>query len=74
MGDTPEGVSGQYKGYFFFKILFIYLTQRERQPAREGIQAGGVEEGEAGFPLSRGPDVGLNPRTLGSRPEPKADA
>jgi len=25
-----------------------------------------VGEGEAGFPLSREPDVGLNPRTLGS--------
>jgi len=24
-----------------------------------------VGEGEAGFPLSREPDVGLNPRTLG---------
>jgi len=23
-------------------------------------------EGEAGFPLSRGPDAGLHPRTLGS--------
>ena len=32
--------------FFFFKILFIYLT--ERQPAREGTQAGGVGEEEAG--------------------------
>jgi len=30
---------------------------------REGTQAGGVGEREAGFPLSREPDVGLNPRT-----------
>ena len=29
---------------------------------------------EAGFPPSREPDVGLDPRTLGSRPELKADA
>ena len=29
-------------------------------------------EGEAGFPLSREPDVGFDPRTLGSKP--KADA
>jgi len=33
-----------------------------------------VGEGEAGFPLSGEPNVGLHPRTLGSRPEPKAAA
>jgi len=44
----------------FLKILFIC---RERE---EGTQAGGVGEGEAGFPLSGEPDVGLDPRTLGS--------
>ena len=62
---------------FFLKILFIYLTERET--VREGTQAGGVGEEEAGSLLavsqwSREPDVGLFPRTLGSRPEPKADA
>ena len=57
---------------FFLKILFIYLTEREA--AREGTQAGGVGEGEAGFPPSREPDAGLDPITVGSRPEPKADA
>ena len=31
---------------FFFNILFIFL--RERQPAKEGTQAGGVGEEEAG--------------------------
>ena len=31
------------------------------------------EEG-AGSPLSREPDIGLDPRTLGSRPELKANA
>ena len=64
---------------FFFKILFIHLRERmyvnggrERERARAG---GGAEgEGEAGFPLSREPDMGLDPRTPGSRPEPKADA
>jgi len=50
--------------FFFLKILFIYLTEREI--ARAGTQAGGVGEGEAGFLLSREPDVGLDPRTLGS--------
>ena len=48
----------------FFMILFIYWT--ERDTAREGTPAGGVGEGEAGFPLSREPDAGLYPRTLGS--------
>jgi len=33
-----------------------------------------VGEGEAGFPLSREPDAGLDPRTLRSQPESKADA
>jgi len=28
----------------------------------------------AGLPRSREPEVGLDPRTLGSWPEPKADA
>ena len=41
----------------FFKD-FIYLFVREREHKQE--------EGEAGFPLSREPDVGLDPRTLGS--------
>ena len=62
--------------YFYFlkkNILFIYLfdrereRERERQPAREGTQAGGVGEEEAGSQRSREPDVGLNPRT-GIRP------
>jgi len=42
--------------------------------AREGTQAGGVGEGEAGFPLSGGPDVGLDPGTLGSWPGLREDA
>ena len=52
------------KLFFFFKIVFIYLTQRDT--AREGTQAGGVGEGEAGFPWSREPDARPDPRTLGS--------
>ena len=58
-----EGEEGRI---FFLKVLFIYL--------REGTQAGGVGEEEAGFQWSREPNVGLHPRTLGSCPEPKADA
>nr|XP_054361940.1 nuclear body protein SP140-like protein isoform X3 [Mirounga angustirostris] len=34
----------------------------KRDTAREGTQAGGVGEGEAGFPPSREPDAGLDPR------------
>ena len=46
----------------FLKILFIYLTEYKR------AQAGGAAEGEgeAGSLLSREPDAGLHPRTLGS--------
>jgi len=62
-----------YQLAFILKI-FIYLFDRERETAREGTQAGRVGEGEAGFLQSREPDAGLHPRTLGSRPEPKADA
>ena len=53
--------------------LLIYLTESERQPVREGTQAGGGGEEEAGSQLEE-PDVGLDPETRGSRPEPKADA
>ena len=54
------------------KILRIYLTERERQPAREGTQAWGVGEEEAGS-QRKSLTWGLVARTLGSRPEPKAD-
>ena len=46
---------------FYFKD-FIYLF--ERVCAREHEQRGGAE-GDAEFPLSRKPDTGLYPRTLG---------
>jgi len=50
--------------------------EREREHKQVELQAEGEEE--AGSPLSREPDagldVGLDPRTLGSLPEPKADA
>jgi len=39
------------------------------------MEGGGADgEGEADSPLSREPYVGLDPRTLRSQPEPKADA
>jgi len=49
--------------FFFLKILFIYLTETQQE---RGHKQGGVGEGKAGFPLSREPDAGLDPRTLGS--------
>ena len=46
------------------------MRERERDHKHRG-----EGEGEAGSPLSREPDdVGLHPRTLGSGPEPRADA
>ena len=52
--------------FFFLKILFIYSqeTHRERQRHRKREKQAPQEE----------PDVGLDPRTLESHPEPKADA
>lgn len=52
--------------FFLNKDVFIYLREKENTED-EG-------KGEADFPLSREPDAELNPRTLGSWPEPKADA
>ena len=43
---------------FFLKILFIHETESEREAEAQA-------DGE--------PDVGFNPRTQGSQPEPKAD-
>ena len=54
------------------KILFIYLTKRELEHKQGEQQAEG--KGEANFPLSRKPDVGLHPRMPGLWPELKADA
>jgi len=48
--------------FFFFFKFYLFDIETER----EGTQAGGVEEGEAGLPPSREPDAGLDPRTLGS--------
>ena len=50
----------------FLKILFIYLweTQREGRDIGRGKKQ----------TLHREPNVGLDPRTPGSRPELKADA
>ena len=48
----------------FLKKDFIYLFDREREHKQRDQQR--EEEGGAGSPLSREPDVGLDPRTPGS--------
>ena len=44
----------------------MYLFDRERVSEHKQGERRAESEGEAGFPLSREPDVGLDPRTLGS--------
>ena len=45
---SPEGRRRCRLDFFFFFKDFIYLFERERQPAREGTQAGEVGKEEAG--------------------------
>lgn len=57
-----------YIYYYTFKIstyILKILFDTERHGER-GNTSRGSERGEAGFPSSREPDVGLDPRTLGS--------
>ena len=65
-----------YVDYLIFKVLFLrfylFICQRPSEHKQEEQQAEG--EGEAGPPQSRKPDVGLDPRTLGSWPELKVHA
>jgi len=46
----------------FFKKRFCFFIEREHARA----QGAGAAEGEANSSLSREPNVGLDPRTLGS--------
>ena len=63
--------------YIIFLKYFVYLfdiereTDTEREHKQGKLQAEG--EGDADSPLSRKPNVGLDPRTRGSWPEPKAE-
>ena len=50
--------------YFIFLILYVFIWEREI--VRESMSWGVEGEGEVGAPLSREPDVRLDPRTLGS--------
>ena len=58
---------------FFFKD-FIYLFERQRVRKHTAGCGAAEAEGEAGNLLSGELDAGLHPRTLGSQPEPKANA
>ena len=63
--------------FFFFFKDFIYLFHRQRSHVRQRSQVAerqAEREEKAGSPWSREPDAGLDPRTLGSWPEPKAEA
>ena len=67
----------QYLVHLFVFVLkdFIYLFERDREREKEQEWWGRTEgEGEADSLLRREPNVGLDPRTPGSWPEPKADA
>ena len=47
--------------------MFCFVREREIQSASTGRQSGRLEaEGEAGSLPSKEPDVGLDPRRLGS--------
>ena len=54
---------GVLQFYIFFRF-YLFIHERQREAETEAL-------GEAA--PCREPDVGLNPRTLGSCPEPKAD-
>jgi len=51
-----------------WRRIYIEKAQKGESQEKEQAQAGGAAEGEgeAGFPLSWEPNVGLDPRTLGS--------
>ena len=53
-----------YKGLFFKKTFYLFIHERDLEREAE-TQA----EGEAGS--MQGPDVGLDPGSLGSRPRPR---
>ena len=57
----------------FFKRLYFYLFVREREREHKQGERQAEGEGEAGSPPSREPNMGLNPRTLGSWPGLKAE-
>ena len=69
---TQENVPERKNFFFFLKILFIYSTEIETASKR-GNTSRGSGRGRSRL-IAEEPDVGLEPITPGSRPEPKADA
>ena len=64
MNGLDLNVQNKMEGTFPFKIFYLSLRDTERQRHRQREKHAPCGE----------PDVGLNPGTRGSRPEPKADA
>ena len=60
-----------YPLFFFLKILFIYLT--EKDSSERGNTSRGSGRRGSRLPAEE-PDVGIDPRMPGSCPELKADA
>ena len=61
--------------FFFFLRFYVCIWEREERMRNWAQAGGGTEgEGEADSPLSREPNWGLHPRTLGSWPDLKGDA
>ena len=76
MGFSLDMGIGENKSLILFllKILFIYLTEIETASERGNTGTGrGSGRGRSRLPAEE-PDVGLDPITMGSCPEPKADA
>ena len=56
-----------------FLLRFIYLLTVSETASEGGNTSRGRGRGRSRLPVEE-PDMGLDPRTPGSRPEPKADA
>ena len=54
-------------------LRFIYLLTVSETASEGGNTSRGSGRGRSRLPVEE-PDMGLDPRTPGSRPEPKADA
>ena len=57
---------GYYGGGFFFLTFYLFIYSQETERDRD------IGRGRSRLPVGK-PDAGLDPRTPGSQPEPKAD-